>query len=159
MLFLRSIFFAILIPGTVAFVFPYLIVSPAFAESRSWIWIGLLPICIGAAVLIECIWDFVVTGRGTLFPVEPPTHLVVRGLYCHVRNPMYVGVLLVSLGEALLFASLPLLVFSLVACGVFHLWVVFYEEPTLRRMFGPSYEEYTRTVHRWLPRKSRQSSF
>ncbi len=158
MLFLRSIFFTVLIPGTVTVVVPYLIVSRGARTPSSLNWIGVLPIGVGAAVLFRCIWDFAVAGRGTLAPVDPPTRLVVRGLYRYVRNPMYVGVVLALLGEALLFASVPLLIHATVTLVVVHLFVVFYEEPALRRRFGESYEEYTRTVHRWLPWRSHESA-
>jgi len=116
-------------------------------------WLGLLPLGAGAAVLFRCIWDFAVTGRGTLAPVDPPTHLVVCGLYRCVRNPMYVGVLCILMGEAWLLASTALLVYAAAVLAVFHLWVVLYEEPVLRRKFGESYEKYTRAVHRWWPRR------
>src|ERR1043166_364162 len=109
MLALRSIFFTILLPGTVTALGPYLIVTyghaTKFEHWALWQFAGLLPIIVGAAILFKCIGDFAVTGRGTLAPVDPPKQLVARGLYQYVRNPMYVGVLLVLLGEALLFAS------------------------------------------------------
>lgn len=158
MLFLRSLLFAVLIPGTITVVVPYLIVSRGAGSPASLNWIGVLPIAVGAAVLFRCIWDFAVAGRGTLAPVDPPTRLVVRGLYRYVRNPMYAGVVSALLGEAWLFASVPLLIHATVTLVVVHLFVVFYEEPTLRRMFGESYEEYTRTVPRWLPWKSHESA-
>jgi protein-S-isoprenylcysteine O-methyltransferase Ste14 len=108
---------------------------------------------VGAGVLFRCIWDFAVAGRGTLAPVDPPRHLVVRGLYRYVRNPMYVGVVTILLGEALLFRSLALLCYAGIFLFVVHLFIVVYEEPALRRQFGESYENYCRRVHRWLPRQ------
>jgi protein-S-isoprenylcysteine O-methyltransferase Ste14 len=115
----------------------------------------LLPLVLGVGVWIRCIHDFTVIGRGTLAPVDPPRHLVVRGLYRYVRNPMYVGVLAMLSGEAVLFRS-PGVAWEMVYffCSV-HLLVVFYEEPVLKRQFNGSYEEYCRQVHRWIPTMGR----
>lgn len=155
MLILRAIFFTILIPGTVTIVVPYFILRGHGMGNPHplWAWLGLLPLGAGAAVLLRCIWDFAVAGRGTLAPVDPPKELVVRGLYRYVRNPMYVGVLWILLGEAWLFVSPGMLIYATVFFAWVHGFVVFYEEPTLRRKFGESYERYTRTVHRWWPRR------
>jgi protein-S-isoprenylcysteine O-methyltransferase Ste14 len=108
---------------------------------------------IGAAVLLHCIWGFAAVGRGTLSPVDPPKKLVVKGLYRYDRNPMYVGVVTILLGEALLLESLALLEYALVGFAAFNLFVILYEEPTLRHQFGESYEHYCRHVGRWLPGK------
>src|SRR5262245_54638769 len=112
-LLLKSIFFTILLPGTVTLVVPYLILSGRAARATEraavWQWLGLVPIVIGAGALLRCVWDFAAQGRGTLAPVDPPKELVVSGLYRWVRNPMYVGVLSVLLGEALFFRSNALL--------------------------------------------------
>ena len=156
---LRSILFACLLPGTVTVLVPYSFFSlqtPAVERATLWHYLGLLPISFGAVILFRCIWDFAVTGRGTLAPVDPPKHLVVRGLYRYVRNPMYVGVVSILLGEALLFQSLPLLWYALAFWMFIHVMVVFYEEWALRRQFGESYEDYCRKVHRWLPRVPRE---
>jgi protein-S-isoprenylcysteine O-methyltransferase Ste14 len=107
----------------------------------------------GRSILLRCIWDFAVSGRGTLAPIDPPKQLVVHGLYRYVRNPMYVGVLLVLLGEAWLFDSRALLVYAGEFWVVASAFVFFYEEPTLRRKFGGSYARYYRSVNRWVPRK------
>jgi protein-S-isoprenylcysteine O-methyltransferase Ste14 len=84
--------------------------------------------------------------------MDAPKQLVARGLYGFVRNPMYVGVLLAMDGQALLFGSLATLWYALGAALFFHLFVVCYEEPTLRRQFGESYTEYCQSVPRWIPR-------
>ncbi len=156
MLILRSILFTFLLPGTVTVVIPYFIVSGGRVDhpgSRAlWCFLGLLPIAMGAGILFWCIWDFAVAGRGTLAPVDPPKQLVVRGLYRYVRNPMYVGVMSILLGESLFFGSLSLLCYTLVFFTIAHLFVVLYEEPALLRQFGESYEAYRHRVHRWLPR-------
>ena len=84
--------------------------------------------------------------------MDAPKRLVARGLYRFVRNPMYVGVLLAILGQALWFGSAATLWYAMVAALFFHLFVVFYEEPTLRRKFGESYTEYAKSVPRWMPK-------
>ena len=160
-LFLKSIFFAILLPGTVTVVVPHLILHGSHSAIRwdSLAILAVLPLVSGAAILFWCIWDFAVLGRGTLAPVDPPKDLVVRGLYRYVRNPMYVGVLMVLLGEAWLFHSRALVLYSVGYFATAHAFVLFYEEPTLRRKFGGSYARYCETVNRWLPRKRREPGF
>ena len=155
MLVLRSLFFALVVPGTVAVLIPYLIVVREGASIvGSWTprhFLSLVPMVVGAAVLVWCIWDFAAKGRGTLAPVDPPKQLVVQGLYRYVRNPMYLGVLVLLLGEAAFFNSITLLQYTAIWFVIVNLFVVFYEEPALRRRFGDSYERYFRSVHRWLP--------
>ena len=115
--------------------------------------LALLAIGVGAALLVTCIWEFAASGRGTLSPVDPPRELVVRGLYRYVRNPMYLSVTMIVLGEVLLTGSRPLLAYWAIWFAAVNLFVIGYEEPTLRRRFGESYERYTRDVGRWLPRR------
>ena len=155
MLALRSLFFAIVVPGTVAVLIPYLIVSRGGAGiARPWTplhFLSLVVMIVGAAVLVRCIWDFAAKGRGTLAPIDPPKQLVVQGLYRYVRNPMYLGVLILLLGETAFFRSSALLQYTLAWFIVVNLFVVLYEEPSLRHRFGESYERDLRSVHRWLP--------
>ncbi len=155
MLTLRSLFFAIVIPGTVAVLIPYLIVSRRGADIVGpWMagrLISLIAIVVGAAILIRCIWDFAAKGRGTLAPIDPPRRLVVQGLYRYVRNPMYLGVLILLLGQAAFFQSVELLQYTAAWFIFVNLFVVLYEEPSLRRRFGDSYEQYSESVHRWVP--------
>jgi protein-S-isoprenylcysteine O-methyltransferase Ste14 len=116
-------------------------------------WLGLAAIGIGVVLLGTCIWEFARRGRGTLAPVDPPTTLVVQGLYRYVRNPMYLCVTMIVLGEALLTGSRALLAYWAVWFLAVNLFVIGYEEPTLRRRFGPAYDRYLATVGRWLPRR------
>jgi protein-S-isoprenylcysteine O-methyltransferase Ste14 len=157
MLVLRSVFFTVVVPGTVTVLIPYLIVSGGRAAMpggwRTMQYLAVAPIVAGAGILLRCIWDFARVGRGTLAPVDPPKELVVQGLYRYVRNPMYLGVLILLLGEATLFESVVLLQYAVGWLVVIHLVVVLYEEPTLRYRFGESYEGYCRTVRRWIPGK------
>ncbi len=154
MLVLKNILFAILLPGTVTVLVPWLIVSGGnAAQWNAWRLLGLLPIVLGFGTVARCIWDFAVTGQGTLAPIDPPKALVVQGLYRYVRNPMYIGVLLVLLGEAWYFRSRALLVYAGLSFLVVNVFVLLYEEPHLRRRFGESYTNYCRTVNRWVPRR------
>jgi protein-S-isoprenylcysteine O-methyltransferase Ste14 len=106
----------------------------------------------GAAVALWCIFTFATIGKGTPAPFDPPRRLVIRGPYRFVRNPMYIGAGLALASAALFYESLPLLGYA----GLFFLatqvFVVGYEEPTLRRTFGQEYEAYCRQVGRWWPR-------
>jgi protein-S-isoprenylcysteine O-methyltransferase Ste14 len=119
-----------------------------------WRWIAAVPSVPGFAVALRCVWDFGRTGHGTPAPIAPPKRLVVVGFYRYVRNPMYVGFLAGWTGLWVVFGRCNLeaiAVACLVVLGV-HLFVLGYEEPTLRRMFAAEYEEYCRNVPRWLPR-------
>jgi protein-S-isoprenylcysteine O-methyltransferase Ste14 len=105
----------------------------------------------GAALAVWCILSFAFLGRGTPAPFDPPRRLVLRGPYRYVRNPMYLGAALALAGAALFYRSGALLAYTGAFLLVMHAFVVWYEEPTLRRTFGESYEAYRRQVRRWLP--------
>ncbi|HET9221067.1 MAG TPA: isoprenylcysteine carboxylmethyltransferase family protein [Roseiflexaceae bacterium] len=156
---LKTLLFTILVPGTVTVLIPGWLVDwdgLALAEGIGALrWIGLAPLLVGAWFYLRCAWDFVVAGQGTPAPIDAPKHLVVRGLYRLVRNPMYVGVLLCIGGEALLFGSALLLIYAALLFLCFHMFITTYEEPTLQRLFGRSYEQYCAAVPRWLPRMGR----
>jgi protein-S-isoprenylcysteine O-methyltransferase Ste14 len=113
--------------------------------------IGIIVGSAGALLALWCVATFVRIGKGTPAPFDPPRRLVVRGPYRFVRNPMYMGAGTALAGAAIFYGSVLLMAydcaFLLVAC----LFVMFYEEPTLRRSFGPDYEAYCRRVRRWLP--------
>jgi len=119
-----------------------------------WRWIGVVPSVLGFSVALRCIWDFGRTGRGTPAPFVPPQRLVVVGFYRYVRNPMYVGFFAGWIGLWAVFgrANRVALLVVLIATVAVVLFVKFYEEPTLRKMFGVDYEEYCRNVPRWIPR-------
>ncbi len=123
------------------------------AGDARWRWLAAVPSVVGFAVALRCIWDFGWTGRGTPAPMIPPQHLVVVGFYRYVRNPMYLGFAAGWIGLWVVF-GLPdlraIAVAAIVALGV-HLFVILYEEPTLRRKFGADYEEYCENVSRWWP--------
>ena len=145
-----SLFFALwfwLLPGWLGF-------RVETAGAARWRWLAAVPSVLGFAVALRCVWDFGWTGRGTPAPFIPPRRLVVVGFYRYVRNPMYVGFAAGWIGLWIVFGHANLAVMAAVAAvalGI-HLFVVFYEEPTLRGKFGADYEEYCRNVRRWWPR-------
>jgi protein-S-isoprenylcysteine O-methyltransferase Ste14 len=150
---LKTILFTILVPGSVLVLIPSWILGgfPKLAPGPL-TWLGILIIVLGAAIYFRCAWEFAVRGLGTPAPIAPTKFLVTTALHRYVRNPMYIGVFGVILGEAATFRSLRLLAYAAFFCVPVQLFVVFYEEPTLRRQFGESYEEYRRSVPRWIPR-------
>ena len=113
---------------------------------------GAVLIATGAALVLETTARFALEGRGTPAPFAAPERFVARGSYRVVRNPMYVGVLALIVGQALLLGREVLFVWAVVAAILFHLFVVFHEEPELRKRFGVEYEDYRGRVGRWLPR-------
>jgi protein-S-isoprenylcysteine O-methyltransferase Ste14 len=114
--------------------------------------VGCLLIGAGLPVLIDSFARFAFQGLGTPAPVFPTRHLVVSGLYRHVRNPMYVAVVAVILGQGLLLGNLSVLRYGALVWLAFHLFVLAYEEPTLRATFGTEYEAFCANVPRWIPR-------
>ena len=151
---LRSLLWTVLLPGVVAGYVPWTFFGlrgTGIDLARPGQLLGLLFILAGAVLLAACIFEFARSGRGTLSPVDPPKHLVVRGLYRYVRNPMYLAVTAVLLGEVMLMRSGALATYWLIWFVVVNAFVIGYEEPTLRAQFGASYEEYMRTVGRWIP--------
>jgi protein-S-isoprenylcysteine O-methyltransferase Ste14 len=133
---------------------PWLGFGVAGAEEAGWRWIAAVPSVLGFSVALRCIWDFGWTGRGTPAPFIPPQQLVVAGFYRYVRNPMYVGFAAGWVGLWIVFGQANPRVIAAVAAAALgvHLFVRFYEEPTLRGKFGADYEEYCRNVRRWWPR-------
>ena len=152
---LRSLLWTILVPGVVAGYVPWRFFGlrrirlDPFSPMH---FLGLLCVGLGAVLLVACIVEFARSGRGTLSPVDPPRHLVVRGLYRYVRNPMYLSVTAILLGEVLLTRSPALATYWAIWFVCANLFVIGYEEPTLRRSFGASYDEYMRQVGRWIPK-------
>ena len=105
----------------------------------------------GAAIALACVGAFIGIGKGTPAPFDPPRRLVVRGPYRFVRNPMYIGAVTAVAGAALYYESTMLAIYSIAFLLITHLFVVLYEEPTLRRLFGVEYEAYCNRVRRWRP--------
>ncbi|HVJ08307.1 MAG TPA: isoprenylcysteine carboxylmethyltransferase family protein [Acidisarcina sp.] len=142
-------------PGIVGFYFPFTITRWHGATQSLWLRSAAIAlICLGLLPLLESVIRFVRVGRGTLVPAMPTKVLVVSGFYRYVRNPMYVGMLTLISGQAILFRSRSLVQYLVVVALLFHLFVIGYEEPKLRRTYGESYEEFCRHVPRWIPRRT-----
>lgn len=150
--------FLLVAPGVVAGLGPWLITRWCLrGHGTAWLalrLVGVALIVTGAAVLVYAFVQFVTEGSGTPAPVAPTKQLVVGGLYRYVRNPMYVAVASIILGQACLLVQPWLVVYAAVFVIVVTLFVAGYEEPTLRRQFGDDYVEYCAAVPRWLPRRS-----
>lgn len=150
---LRSLLFLILAPGMVAGYIPLgLLRSGTQIETGILAYLAFPLWLIGGLIILWSFWNFLHEGRGTPAPIDPPTELVAVGFYRYVRNPMYVGILAMILGHFLWFGYWNLLLYAFFVFLAFHAFVTFYEEPTLRRKFGASYDEYCRRVPRWIPR-------
>ena len=148
-----SLVFLLIAPGVAAGLVPWLLTDwdstdPAPALKL----VGAALIAAGAAVLLSAFGRFVVEGVGTPAPVAPPEHLVVGGLYRHVRNPMYVAVTATIVGQAALLGQTELLLYALLFMAAVAAFVYGYEQPTLTKRFGAEYEEYRRNVPAWWPR-------
>jgi len=150
-----SALFLVVAPGVVAGLMPWLLtdhyskplsVVPGFVATGSVLVVG------AAAILLHAFARFALEGLGTPAPVAPTAKLVVGGIYRHVRNPMYVAVLAIILGQVLIFSSWAVLVYGIVAGAAMVSFVKLYEEPTLARRYGAEYETYRRAVPAWLPR-------
>ena len=148
MLFLRALIAFLVLPGIVAFLAPALLVGPI--ETSTPHGEGVAVFVTGALVLLWCVRDFYIAGKGTLAPWDPPRHLVRIGLYRLSRNPMYVGVLTILVGWALLFMSRTLLIYAAAIAVMFHLRVILGEEPWLARMHGAKWTAYKENVPRWF---------
>lgn len=150
----KSIIFTILAPGTVTLLLPYCILRiehnlppnhTVISAIIGWALFGL-----GFVVYLMCARDFASTGKGTPAPLEPPKKLVVGSLYRVSRNPMYVGIVSILIGESVFFQSAMLGGYTAVVFICFYLFVRFYEEPTLTKLFGAEYVRYCHKVPRWL---------
>lgn len=143
-------------PAIVTAAVPWLLsgwrLEEPFFGWAGWRWVGIAVLTVGVLVAADSMLRFARTGRGTPAPWAPTERFVASGLYRFVRNPMYVGVLLVVAGEGLLLGSATVLVWAGVLLVAFHSFVVLVEEPSLSARFGAEYESYRRRVGRWLPR-------
>jgi protein-S-isoprenylcysteine O-methyltransferase Ste14 len=148
---IRALAAFIALPGTVAGLLPWVIARGA-PQSGALRGPSLVPLGVGAGCLVLCARDFLVSGRGTLAPWDPPRSLVIVGLYRFVRNPMYLSVLTTVLGWSLYYGSPWLALYLAVLAVGFHIRVTMHEEPWLSRQFGPDWKRYADAVPRWIPR-------
>lgn len=150
-----SALFFIVAPGMVAGLMPWLLTDHyrlPWSTVLGFVSIGWVLIVAAAALLLHAFARFALEGLGTPAPVAPTERLVVGGIYRHVRNPMYVAVLSIILGQTLLFSSWALVAYAVIAAAAMVSFAKFYEEPTLARRYGADYEAYRRAVPGWLPR-------
>ena len=151
LLFLKNLVFTLVVPGSVAVYLPWFIIRGQPIGTLSYVLTAVVLMLLGGTMYLWCLWDFATFGRGTPAPIDAPKRLVVRGLYQYTRNPMYLGVLTVILGWVMLFQAVSLVLYAFAVGAIVHFFVVLYEEPHLRRLFGMEYNDYCSRVGRWLP--------
>ena len=156
MLSLKSAVATIVVPGTACFLLPYLILTRAHVQLTSSLSLvqGIAIVLAGLGIYMV-VWvstAFVRQGKGTPIPIIPPTRLVISGFYRFVRNPMYVGALLIILAEAVYFRSAALILYALAVWTALHVAILTFEEPQLKKRFGADYELYQKSVPRWIPK-------
>ena len=153
---IKTLVFVIIVSGLV------MVVIPVFLAGLPLPWVtfrlgifrlmGFIPVIAGSALYLWCAWDFTFSGKGTPAPIDPPKQLVIKGAYRFVRNPMYIGIIMVLFGEAIVFESAVLLLYGLLFFSGVCLFVIYYEEPVLKKKFVRSYTDYCCAVPRWIPR-------
>ena len=155
---LGSALFFVAAPSVVAGLIPWWITrwefQPPFFDLQATRAVGILLIFVGLPGLVDSFARFALQGLGTPAPIAPTQNLVVTGLYRYVRNPMYVSVVAVILGQAILFGDWRLMTYGGIMWLTFHTFVLTYEEPVLAQRFGPQYEDFRANVPRWIPRLS-----
>jgi protein-S-isoprenylcysteine O-methyltransferase Ste14 len=155
MIWLRTLLFTLVVPGTVLVLLPLALVrsrlGPRVDPGGAWL-PGVVLLSTGVILILRCFVEFIRRGRGTPAPYDPPRHLVAAGPYRVVRNPQYVGVFLVTVGEGLVSGAVILFGYTALLIVGYHLLVRYYEEPTLTRLFGEPYARYCEAVPRWLPK-------
>ena len=148
----KTAIFTVFVPGTVAVYAPYRLTRGAIAAMPAdWIgYVGVVPLIFGAVLYLHSAWQFAVIGLGTPAPIDPPKTLVVRGAYRWTRNPLYVAVTAVIVGEVMMVRSAALAEYALAVFAGFFGFVLAYEEPVLRAKFGDAYADYCAHVPRWF---------
>ena len=153
---LGSLAFLVLAPGVVAGLIPWLITDwsplPPGDGVGALRWTGLILIAAGLVVVLDAFARFAWEGLGTPAPVAPTRTLVVSGFYRFVRNPIYVAVMALIVGQAILFASWGIVLYGAIIAAAFDTFVRLYEEPTLRAAYGEQYAAYCAATPRWIPR-------
>jgi protein-S-isoprenylcysteine O-methyltransferase Ste14 len=153
---LSSVVFFVFAPFTLAGLVPWWMTGwqfqPPFLGLELMRFIGAIMLLAGVPALVDAFARFALEGLGTPAPIAPTRNLVVTGLFRYVRNPIYIAVVAVILGQALLMGDWRLIVYGALLWLSFHVFVVAYEEPTLEQMFGKDYEAFRAAVPRWIPR-------
>jgi protein-S-isoprenylcysteine O-methyltransferase Ste14 len=154
---LEAVLFTVIVPGAVTFWIPAgLLDLFTVAPCTDWAWLrwaSTVPLAAGVLIYVRCVWEFATRGRGIPAPVDHPKTLVVSGLYRYVRNPMYLGVILVLIAEAMWFPSWSFALYIAAFFAAVNVYILAYEEPNLRRRFGEDYARYRAAVSRWIPGK------
>ena len=151
---------SIIAPIVMCFVLPLLIVlcehqlfvRPVITPSTILLIIGLVAVIFGLALLIITIRLFILIGNGTIMPWDPTNRLIVTSIYCNVRNPMILRLIIIQAGEAILFASYGIALLAVLNFVINTIFFIYSEEPGLEKRFGPEYIEYKKNVPRWIPR-------
>ncbi len=155
-LYVKAALFTLVAPGSVGVWVPAFLARNRETVEGAVQVPAVLLMAIGGLIYLRCVWDFVAFGKGTPAPIDAPKRLVIRGLYRYSRNPMYVGLLTMIAGWALLYGSVLLAAYGVGIFIFFSLFIHFHEEPRLSREFGDEYEAYRTQVGRWLPRPPRR---
>jgi protein-S-isoprenylcysteine O-methyltransferase Ste14 len=150
MLIIRAAIAFLALPMVVAGLVPALIVWSGTPDHHTTP-VGIVLLGAGGFLLLWCVRDFLVSGKGTLAPWDPPKHLVIVGLYRFVRNPMYLAVLTVVAGWSVLYLSAWMACYLIFLAAAFHVRVILHEEPWLHRQFGAEWDAYSAATARWLP--------
>jgi len=151
----QNILFVILQPGIVAGAVPYFLVKNRLpyvpvSAFQFYHYLAFLLFLTGLIIVFHCVFRFFKDGRGTLSPAVPTKQLVISGLYRYSRNPMYIGIMLILVGEVIFCSAINLLIYTILIFTAFNLFVIFREEPRLKRDFGEAYDNYQRKVRRWI---------
>lgn len=143
---------SLILPVTVLIVVPLWIQKTWVLHADIYLFLGMILIISGLAILVITISSFIRIGKGTLAPWSPTKKLVIRGLYRYVRNPMILGVMTALLGEAVGLRSRSIFIWAVLFFIINTVYFIIYEEPNLERRFGDEYHEYKKNVSRWFPR-------
>jgi protein-S-isoprenylcysteine O-methyltransferase Ste14 len=150
MLLIKNLLFTLIVPGTVGVYVPLMLSRNRSTASGLILAIAIALFVLGGAIYGWCVFDFASFGRATPLPLDAPKKVVRRGLYRFSRNPMYLGVLTVIFGWAVLYRSAAIAAYAVAVAFCFSLFVMLYEEPRLRELFGSEYDQYCTEVPRWL---------
>ena len=148
-LFARALLAFLALPFVMGFVIPLFVIEPRWRE-RPFEFLALAPLVAGTLLLLACVREFYVSGKGTLAPWSPPVHLVTSGPYRWSRNPMYVAMSIMILGWAWAFRSNAILWYAVFMIAAFHTRILLGEEPRLARVFGDAWTAYRARVPRWI---------
>ena len=158
----RTILFVVFVHGFFLLGIPWILVFSRLLLFSSGLmmtkWPALSLLLMGSSFYVSCVWNFIVLGKGTPAAWDAPQEFVSKGLYRQVRNPMYVGMFMILAAQAVFFKSAGIFLYLMILWFSFHLFVVYYEEPALKRRFGDVYRDYLRSVPRWIPRISPRSA-